>query len=264
MSQAGATPPAPPVTTSSGGTESASRRKLRKKKRFNLPAVSAYEGKCEEIKHHVYDVVPGKNGFDIFAKTTTEIGEYIARTVPNAGEFTLVMRPDELGFPVIPVPPLPTVRNDLIELEVWRMANKRYNDLLEKQEENKWRAYAIVWGQCSPTVQDRVKASPTYQRVSADLDLIELLQLIRTSLYTGATSKDPAHALIDAMEWFHSFKQSGRMDNATYLHTFQSHIEAVDHLGVALAYTYRISRPRFKAPEETQMMSRCGPALRTN
>jgi hypothetical protein len=33
------------------------------------------------------------------------------------------------------------------------------------------------------------------------------------------------------MERFHGFKQSGQMDNATYLHTFQSHIEAVDHLG---------------------------------
>jgi hypothetical protein len=113
MLQAGATLPAPPVTTSSGGTESASCQKLRKKKRFNLPAVSAYEGKCEEIKHHVYDVIPGKSGFDIFAKTTTEIGEYIAWTVPNAGEFTLVVRLDELSFPVIPAPPLLTVRNDL-------------------------------------------------------------------------------------------------------------------------------------------------------
>jgi hypothetical protein len=121
-----------------------------------VPSGSIYEGKCEEIKQHVYDVIPGKNGFDVFAKTTTKIGEYVVRTVPNASKFTLVMRPDDLGFPVIPAPPLPTMRNDLIELEVWQMANKQYNDLMEKQEENKRRAYAIVWGQCSPTVQDRV------------------------------------------------------------------------------------------------------------
>jgi hypothetical protein len=231
MSQVGATPPAPPPTTSSAGTEGTSWRKLRKKKKFHVPSVSAYEGKCEEIKHHVYDVVLGKNSFDVFAKMTTKIGEYIAWTIPNAGEFTLVMRPNELGFPVIPAPPLPTVRNDLIELEIWQIATKCYNNLLEKREENKRRAHAIVWGQCSLTIQDCVKASATYQQVSTDLDLIELLQLIWTSMYTGATSKDTAHALIDAMERFHAFKQSGCMDNATYLWTFQSLIEAIDHLG---------------------------------
>jgi hypothetical protein len=87
----GAPPPPPAPTTSSGGTEGAGCRKLHKKKKFHVPSGSIYEGKCEEIKQHVYDVIPGKNGFDVFAKPTTEIGEHIARTVPNAGEFTLVM-----------------------------------------------------------------------------------------------------------------------------------------------------------------------------
>jgi V8-like Glu-specific endopeptidase len=61
----------------------------------------AYKGKCKELKAHAFDVIPGKNGFNIFAKTTTKIGQHIARTVPNSGEFALVMRPDNLGFPVI-------------------------------------------------------------------------------------------------------------------------------------------------------------------
>jgi hypothetical protein len=172
--------------------------------------------------------------------TATKIGEYIARTVPNASEFTLAMRPGDLGFPVIATPPLP------IEPEVWQMANKQYNDLMEKQEENKRRVYAIVWGQCSRTVLDQVKASANYQQVNSDLDLIELLQLIRTSMYTGATSKDLAHAFIDAVEQFHGFKQTGRMDNATYLCTFQSHIEAIDHLDGGLACMCHIFRQESK------------------
>jgi hypothetical protein len=60
--------------------------------------ISTYKGKCKELMGHVYDVVPGKNGFNTFAKTTTEIGQYIAHTVPSASEFALVMRPDNLGF----------------------------------------------------------------------------------------------------------------------------------------------------------------------
>jgi hypothetical protein len=78
MSEVSATPPAPPPATFSAGTEGASCQKLHKKKIFHVPSISAYEGKCDEIKQYVYDVVAGKNGFDVFAKTTTEIGEYIA------------------------------------------------------------------------------------------------------------------------------------------------------------------------------------------
>jgi hypothetical protein len=75
-----------------------------------------------------------------------------------------------------------------------------------------------------------VQASANYQQVNNDLNLIELLQLIRTSMYTGATSKDIADSLIDVMEQFHSFNQSGCTANATYLPMFQSHIKAIDNL----------------------------------
>jgi hypothetical protein len=86
--------------------------------------VTAYKGKCNKLKGHVYDVVPGKNGFDTFTKTTTEIGQYIACTVLNAGEFALIMRPDNLGFLTIPEPAVPQDQNDLIELE--KMEGSKY------------------------------------------------------------------------------------------------------------------------------------------
>jgi hypothetical protein len=104
------------------------------------------------------------------------------------------------------------------------------NKLVQQRDENQKRAYAIVWGQCSPTVQDRVKASANYETINNNLDLIGLLGLIRTSMYTGATSKDKVHSLIDATQKFHAFKQGSRMENATYLRTFQSHVEAINLL----------------------------------
>jgi hypothetical protein len=83
-----------------------------------------------------------------------------------------------------------------------------------------------------------VKALPTYTTVNNNLDLIALLGLIQASMYTNATSKDTIHSLIEAMEHFYIFKQTIRMDNATC--TFQSHIDAINHLngdfGIHLSY----------------------------
>jgi hypothetical protein len=59
-------------------------------------------------------------------------------------------------------------------------------------------------------------------------------------MYTGATSKDTAHSLIDGVEHFHLFKQSSCMDNATYLRTFQSHVEALTILTEDLVSTCHI------------------------
>jgi hypothetical protein len=230
MLQVSATPPAPPLTTASAGTKGTGCQKLHKKKKFHVPSISAYEGKCEEIKQHVYDVVPWKNGFDVFAKTTTEIGKYIARNVPNASKFTLIMRLDELGFPVIPAPPLLAVRNDLIKLEVWHIANKQYNKKRRKQVKSICHCLGPMFPNCprpresQPNVPASVCWSGPDRTAATDSDI----QVHRGNL------QDTAHALIDAMERFHSFKQSGQMDNTTYLHTFQSHIEVIDHLGGGL------------------------------
>jgi hypothetical protein len=97
-------------------------------------------------------------------------------------------------------------------------------------------------------------------RSSRNLDLIELLQLICTFMYTGATSKDLAHALIDAIEQFHGFKQTGRMNNATYLTTFQSHIQAIDHLdsgfGIHAPYIQTRIRSAGMDPDDVTIRSR--------
>jgi hypothetical protein len=130
-------PSPPPPSTAVGTNQATSRQRNKKKKKNFVPAVVVYEGKCEELKAHMYNMVPRKNGFDIFAKTTTEIGQYIASKVPNAGEFALVMQPNNLGFLDIAVPMQPTNPTDLIELEIWKSANKQYNDLVEKLDENK-------------------------------------------------------------------------------------------------------------------------------
>jgi hypothetical protein len=66
-----------PQRSSSGEGDRGSRN-YRKKKKSLVPVTSGYVGKCEDLKGHVYDVTPGKSGFDAFAKTTREIGEYIA------------------------------------------------------------------------------------------------------------------------------------------------------------------------------------------
>jgi hypothetical protein len=187
-------------------------------------------GKCEEIKAHVFDVTPGKNGFDVFAKTTREIGEYMARNVKDGGEFCVALDPENLGFSIIAPPPDPCNVLNHMEIKRWEMAFRTFTDTTERSTKAMGQGFAIILGQCSTTIVDRIKSNALYNKISTNDDVICLLRLIHTSMYTGATSKNKMHSLIQAWAKFHAFHQTSRMTNAEYLHTFKSNINAVEHL----------------------------------
>ena len=67
--------------------------------------------------------------------------------------------------------------------------------------------FAIVKGQCSPTVVDRIEASHDWNTILQQHDLIALLSLIRQSLYSGTTTRNPIHALHDAYNRYQNFRQ---------------------------------------------------------
>jgi hypothetical protein len=96
-------------------------------------------------------------------------------------------------------------------------------------------------------VIDRLKANDLWATVNNNDDLIELLRMIRTSLYTGATSKNTMQSLIEARSKFYSFKQTNKMTNAEYLRTFQGLADAVEHLGGDLGVDDEVIRERIRS-----------------
>ena len=90
--------------------------------------------------------------------------------------------------------------------------------------------FAIVLGQCSPTIVDRLKSNSMWNAINNSNDFIGLLRLIRTSMYTGATSKNPLQSLLEAQTKFLSFRQTNRMTNAEYLRNFTALSDQVVHL----------------------------------
>jgi hypothetical protein len=69
-----------------------------------------------------------------------------------------------------------------MDIEIWKIAYKGHSEAINRRELLVGQVFAIVLGQCSPTVVDRLKASANWATVNNGNDLMGLLRLIRTSM----------------------------------------------------------------------------------
>ena len=71
------------------------------KGRANAPRAPKFEGRCEDLKGHIYDCSDSKQA-DMCTKTTREIAEYIGRTYKYGSDVRLAI--ENLEIPTIEEP----------------------------------------------------------------------------------------------------------------------------------------------------------------
>ncbi len=228
----------PPSETPSGANNTSSGRRRKKTKNKSLGTNKSFKGKIPNLgideDSAIYD--NGPNAKDEFARTTQAIGRYMSKNGTSAGEIINAFNPNKLSFDPIADPPDPVIVDDdshlsRMSLERWKMgmqnANKRRND----RKSNSDMAFSIIIGQCSPNIFDIITASPLYDSIQASLDVIQLLKLIRDSLYTGATTKKADVARFEALQDFMSFQQN-QLSNSAYSVKFKELVDRLEHLGL--------------------------------
>ena len=108
---------------------------------------------------------------DLFTVVTKAIGEYIAANYQDAKEFRLAF--ENLEFPDLIEPVKPDDVKDIFEVELWKENRKEYRQKQEKRAKNSGKAFALILGQCSRTIRDRVEAIWTccrkWQQVKVEL-----------------------------------------------------------------------------------------------
>ena len=139
-------------------------------------ATGEFIGVCDELKEHVYDTGVGRNNAEIFSKTTKAIAEYVAREYSGAGEFRNGL--PEMTLPTLTAPPPPEDTATVVQLKIWEMDFKEYWKRTEERERNMEKTYALILGQCSKTIQDRIEAHEHWDTVNTSSNALGLLRLI--------------------------------------------------------------------------------------
>ena len=131
---------------------------------------------CKELKEYVYDTGVGRNNAEIFSKTTKPIAEYVAREYSGAGEFHNGL--PEMTLPTLVAPSPPADTATVVQLKIWEMDFKEYHKRLEEREQNMEKMYALILGQCSKLIRDRIKAHEQWEAVNTSSNALGLLRLI--------------------------------------------------------------------------------------
>ena len=159
-----------------------------------------FQGACEAIKDHVYDVSANRGtGSDLFMRTTRSIAEYVAAEYKDASEFRLALPEMYLAPLTEPVEetngtdalgnPIPTRRDE----RVWEMKYSQYVKDVNIREKNMGKVFALILGQCATSFRDKIKAAGDWDNVNNLSDPIALLKLIRSSIYQRGTSRKSTH-----------------------------------------------------------------------
>ena len=165
----GAIPDSPPSSNDA-------RRNRRNRGRRTGVQQTRFTGVCDELKDYVYDTGVGRNNAEIFSKTTKAIAEYVAREYTAAGEFRNGL-PD-LTLPTLVAPSPPQATATVVELKIWEMDFKEYRKRVEEREKNMEKTYALILGQCSKTIRDRIEAHEQWESVNTSSNALGLLRLI--------------------------------------------------------------------------------------
>lgn len=154
-----------------------------------------FEGKCVDLKGHIYDCSDAKQS-DIFAKTTKEVAGYVGRTFKYGGDMQIAV--ENLELPSIEIPTDPPDDASKTELRIWEKGVDEHVRRINYLKENVKTLYSLIWGQCTDIMQQKVEAMEDFEVMSAAGDGMLLLKAIKNITYHFQSQKYVPHSLYES------------------------------------------------------------------
>ena len=108
---------------------------------------------------------------------------------------------------------------------------ENWNKARQRRTHNMQRVFALILGQCSDTIKNRIRSDQEWSTIDQKCDVTKLLTLIRDGLYQNAANLDKAHAMIEADERLNKFHQGDKMSVYKFREKMKSLIDIYAAMG---------------------------------
>jgi hypothetical protein len=162
-----------------------------------------FKGQIEELENcplgpAVYDYVTLAQAAKVFRHTIEEIARYI--TKHYVGGVDVAWAIEDWASPDIP---------QMVDLSSTQQQSESLQEDMGKQighyvsqtakrEENMAAAYGVIWGQCSKSVQTKLKSMTALQAISTNCNMLRLLTSIESLMFSFEFEQNMTLALVEA------------------------------------------------------------------
>ncbi|CAB9520834.1 unknown protein [Seminavis robusta] len=251
MSEEGASgtpPPAPPPPSSGdssggpgrhhGGRQGGGRGRgggRRRGGRGPSPATTTtprgpkFEGRCDDLKGHVYDLTNPKDAANNYMITTDEVIQLIGRTYKHGNHTKRCL--EEGRRIALTVPEDPADAATVTEKEIWKQEVSAYVKKKNEVETNMENAYSLIFGQCSEGVRAKLESMINHKEIKEAGDPVRLLNNIQTVMLQFQTTKYKPLAIYECKRRLMLFRQTKEMTVDQYHKEFKNYTDVVERNG---------------------------------
>ena len=169
----------------------------------------------------------------MFVKTTKEIAGYVGRTYKMGGDTRIAVETQEAPKFAIPA----DLKDSASKAEV-RLWEKKIDSLSKREdqlEHNLRQVFALVWGQCTDILQQKIESEEGFASMSAENDGLLLIKTIKNITYQYQSQKYVPHSLFEAKKRYY-MQYQGRTTTVQQFHVqFLNTVDVVKHSGGNIA-----------------------------
>jgi Reverse transcriptase (RNA-dependent DNA polymerase)/Zinc knuckle len=178
---------------------------------------------------HVFQVFSESNSEKQYAKTIEVLSQYVAKTMKHANDLAPLLK--KLDVPTISTPkPLDSTATD-VDKEIWKEEIKVHVARKNILEMNLMALHSVIWGQCSPNMQAKVKSMTGFEKAHESGDCVWLLKSIKGVTFSISSERYTYAALYDAELKYLLCKQKDNESTFDYLERFRTTCEVFEHYG---------------------------------
>lgn len=196
---------------------------------------SKFEGHEPKLKGHIFDCRDFKT-VEAFYKTMDEILQHIQTDFKQGEEVVRLLRVGkklELTTFLGARPTDTTNPEYEIEKDIYSYEIKSYVESKTVFESNLKKAYGLIYGQCSPNLDQNLQTQQNWEDIDSRADVLGLMDMMKSLIFKYDDNKHPYHSLSKAVVDFHWLYQKDNQRDEDFLKEFKAAYEVV-HLNGGL------------------------------
>jgi hypothetical protein len=202
------------------------------KNKFGNNGKSSFQGNTEGMNNHVFQCHNETQDRQQFEKTVEALLEYINKELKYAGDVsTLCETFDVIDLKTVQPADIDENETSMFIKKKWEKDVERYLERVNELDANLRHIFAVIYGQCSYSMQTKLMTSPKFEMMKKKSDCGWLLKEIKGVMNHFETSRLIHVSLDVALQNYYNYYQGPSQSLHNFYKTFKSQLEVLDHYG---------------------------------